>query len=101
MQGTSARACEALRYTTALVGDSGVPRRLRADRGAPVAPDVADDRPVRAVPRANAASAANREPMLLAVRVVGQQLHAETAGHPRAVDPAAATDPDRAFAMEE
>src|SRR3954451_18719131 len=50
---------------------------LWRDRATAVVADVADDRPVRAVPGADPPAAADRRPVLLAVRPVGQQLQAE------------------------
>src|SRR4051794_20180075 len=79
----------------------GAKRRLRRDRATAVPANVADDRPVRAVPGADPPAAADRRPVLLAVRPVGQQLQAEPAGHGGAVDPAAPADPDRPLGMGE
>ena len=53
------------------------------------------------MPSADPAPAANREPVPLAVRLVGQQLQAEAAGHRRALDPVAPSNPDRSFGVEE
>src|SRR4051812_17849029 len=79
----------------------GAKRRLRRDRATAVPADVAHDRPVRAVPGADPPAAADRPPVLLAVRPVGQQLQAEPAGHGGAGGPAAPADPDRPFGGEE
>src|SRR4051812_19512906 len=80
---------------------SGAKRRLRRERATAVPADVAHDRPVRAVPGADPPAAADRRPVLPAVRPVGQQLQAEPAGHGGAVGPAAPADPDRPLGMEE